>query len=288
MIKGTVRGQQLVVEHPLIVSDTLDYLEAQFSFLTSDWFGLAKWVHFTQGDVVYDIKLGADRVEKNQHLNLTDGRWDVYIHGNEFKDGNVVERITTNIATINVIKCGALDGEPFAEIPATVVEQIYADLDKLREDVAGGEIPVEVIENAVNKYLKEHPLEETDPNVYPWAKEPEKPKYTADEVGAEPMVELIGLKESDSLLLSANNKYYATITGDCQIVAEQPNNTGIDNTTLLYARFTDDVSVVWGSNVLFYNGEIPEIKTGCFDIIFTFEPNVQKWCIGVIPKGAVE
>ncbi|MBR5272355.1 MAG: hypothetical protein IKU25_03040 [Clostridia bacterium] len=61
-----------------------------------------------------------------------------------------------------------------------------------------------------------------------------------------------------------------------------------DKSILVYAHFTQEVSVDWGENVIFYNGEVPEIKAGYFDIIFTFDPNAQKWCVGVIPKGAVE
>lgn len=290
MIKGTVRGQQLVVEHPLIVADTIDYLEARFNFVTSDWFGLAKWVHFTQGDIVYDIKLGADMIEKNQHLNLSSGEWSVYLHGNEYKDGKVIERITTNAAIITVVKCGALDGEPFGEIPASITEQILAELQQLKEDVAGGEIPIDVIEAAVNKYLEENPigLEETDPTIYDWAKQPEKPEYTVEEIeGAEPIVEFVNVKGTD-FLFEAGNKYIAEIEGNCKIRAKTPLNLEVDNTILVYAYFPSIVSVDWGSDVLFYGDAIPEIKDGYCDIIFTYEPTAQKWCVGVISKGAVE
>lgn len=40
------------------------------------------------------------------------------------------------------------------------------------------------IENAVGSYLGKNPITETDPTVSEWAKAPEKPVYTADEVGA--------------------------------------------------------------------------------------------------------
>ena len=289
MIKGIVRGQQLTIEHPLIVSGTIDYLTATFNFITSDWFGLAKWAHFTQGDIVYDIKLGADRIEKNQHLNLADGEWKVYLHGNEYKDGEIIERITTNTATLNVVKSGTLNGEPFPKIPASVAEQIFAEIEQLKKDVAGGDIPIEVIKEAVNKYLEENPIEfeETDPTIYDWAKKPAKPEYTAEEVGAEPIVEFVEVTGND-FLFETGNKYIATIDKDCKIRAKMPLNFDVDNTILVYARFASAVSVDWGSDVLFYGDTIPEIKEGYCDIIFTFEPTAQKWCIGVISKGAVE
>ena len=43
-----------------------------------------------------------------------------------------------------------------------------------------------VIANAVAAYLEEHPITETDPTVPNWAKQPTKPTYTAQEVGALP------------------------------------------------------------------------------------------------------
>ena len=46
----------------------------------------------------------------------------------------------------------------------------------------------QVIEEVVGKYLQKNPIvsEETDPTVPEWAKQPEKPTYTAAEVGALP------------------------------------------------------------------------------------------------------
>ena len=48
----------------------------------------------------------------------------------------------------------------------------------------------EEIKQAVKEYLKDNPLEETDPTVPDWAKEPQKPTYTAEEVGALPTSKL--------------------------------------------------------------------------------------------------
>lgn len=53
--------------------------------------------------------------------------------------------------------------------------------------IANGEsVTDEQIADAVAAYLSEHPVEETDPTVPAWAKQPEKPTYTAEEVGALP------------------------------------------------------------------------------------------------------
>lgn len=49
----------------------------------------------------------------------------------------------------------------------------------------GGEVTDEQISNAVDNYMTAHPFTETDPTVPDWAKHPEKPRYTAEEVGAD-------------------------------------------------------------------------------------------------------
>ena len=48
----------------------------------------------------------------------------------------------------------------------------------------GGDVSEAQIAKAVAEYLSKNPIAETDPTVPDWAKQPEKPSYTADEVGA--------------------------------------------------------------------------------------------------------
>ena len=54
------------------------------------------------------------------------------------------------------------------------------------KQAGGGGVSDEQIQDAVNEYMQQHPVhvEETDPTVPDWAKHSDKPKYTADEVGA--------------------------------------------------------------------------------------------------------
>lgn len=140
MIIGYITGQALQIQAPVIVSDSINFLTAQFFFQTEDWRGLSKWAHFKQGENVYDFALENDRIEKDAHLNLSDGEWEIYLHGNEFADGEVVERITTEIVNLTVKKSGALEGEPFAEQPASEVERLNAKLDQFLETGAGGKV----------------------------------------------------------------------------------------------------------------------------------------------------
>lgn len=60
-----------------------------------------------------------------------------------------------------------------------------------------GEVTDEQISNAVDNYMKEHPFTETDPTVPDWAKQSQKPTYTASEVGALPVGTKIPSKTSD-------------------------------------------------------------------------------------------
>ena len=136
MLYGEITRQHLKLTSAHVVADTIDYLEAEFVF-SDDWDGLTKWAHFANGDTVYDIRLTDDCIRKEDHLNLSAGVWKVYLHGNEFADGKVVERITTCVENLRVYPTGTLDGEPFPEMPASVTEQILARLDDLEENGGG-------------------------------------------------------------------------------------------------------------------------------------------------------
>ncbi len=138
MIAGFVRGQMLRLSVPRIAADTIDYLTAKFLFQSSDWSGLEKWAHFAQGAAAYDICLTDDEITADAHLNLSAGKWKVYLHGNRYADGAVVQRITTEVQELEVLPSGMLNGEPFPEMPASVTEQILARLDNVEQNGGGG------------------------------------------------------------------------------------------------------------------------------------------------------
>ncbi len=134
MLYGEIIRQHLKLVNEHVVADTIDYLEMKFSFQTDDWDGLEKWAHFAKKNEVYDIRLTDDSIRKEDHLNLSAGIWKVYLHGNEFRDGKVIERITTCVEILEVLPTGTLDGEPFPEMPASVTEQILARVAKLEDN----------------------------------------------------------------------------------------------------------------------------------------------------------
>lgn len=78
-------------------------------------------------------------------------------------------------------ECEVLEGlevtEQITQENPDIIEYILANL--------GGSVSAEEIATAVEEYMSAHPFTETDPTVPDWAKKPEKPAYTASEVGAD-------------------------------------------------------------------------------------------------------
>ena len=81
--------------------------------------------------------------------------------------------------------------------------------------------------------------------------------------------------------LTTNTRYSATINSDCAFVLPSDVDTTIDNSIILYANFDEAGSVEWG-DVLFYGDIVPEISDGSYDIVFVYNPTVQKWYAGVV------
>ena len=75
----------------------------------------------------------------------------------------------------------------FTPTEQTTLGEILDRIEDL-ENRPSGDVSEEDIQNAVNDYLDKNPVsvDEKDPTVPAWAKEPKKPKYTAEEVGALP------------------------------------------------------------------------------------------------------
>ena len=90
-------------------------------------------------------------------------------------------------------ECEVLEGlevsEQIAQENPDIIEYILANL--------GGSVSSEQIAQAVEAYMTAHPFTETDPTVPDWAKQQQKPTYTASEVGALPAGTKIPSKTSD-------------------------------------------------------------------------------------------
>lgn len=146
MIVGYINGQSLEIHHSNIVEKSVDYLTADFQFMTNEWKGFRKWVHFSKGDIHYQIELKNDKVLKTDHLNLSSGEWDVYIHGSLER-----EVITTNKAKLVVEATGELEGEYPEETPIPPYDYILNIIGQI--DKLDTKTKIDIV-SAINEVLK--------------------------------------------------------------------------------------------------------------------------------------
>lgn len=93
--------------------------------------------------------------------------------------GTVMKSVTANTICAKPVS---------AAEPADPPEAIRPWVEQILEAIKSGDVSAEAIAAAVEAYIQEHgvQVEETDPTVPDWAKQPSKPTYTANEVGALP------------------------------------------------------------------------------------------------------
>ena len=127
----TANHQSLTAEYLPLAAESVQYLTAKVVCETEDWTGREIKALFGQGCTVYEIPVTGGEITAKQQLNLTAGDWCVWLVGNSARDGEVIPRITTNIAHISVAPTGGTEGNPFPTIPPTVEEQLRADMGNL-------------------------------------------------------------------------------------------------------------------------------------------------------------
>ena len=88
---------------------------------------------FEHGHTVYEVPVTGGEITAKQQLNLTAGDWRVWLVGNSARDGDVIPRITTNVAHISVAPTGGTEGNPFPATPPTVEERLRADMGNLAD-----------------------------------------------------------------------------------------------------------------------------------------------------------
>ena len=148
------------------------------------------------------------------------------------------------------IKYKVVDGAPTGT--ATTLgptPDVYQQILEKLNDVTG--VSPEDIKEAVAEYLAANPIHETDPSVPEWAKQKEKPRYTADEVGA---------LSADTLPGAVNDALaQAKESGEFDGAPGEPGYTpqkGID-----YFTPTDKQEMVTAvlAALPVYNGEVEEV-----------------------------
>lgn len=127
----TANHQSLTAEYLPLAAESVQYLTAKVVCETEDWTGREIKALFGQGCTVYEIPVTGGEITAKQQLNLTAGDWRVWLVGNSARDGEVIPRITTNVAHISVAPTGGTEGNPFPAIPPTVEEQLRADMGDL-------------------------------------------------------------------------------------------------------------------------------------------------------------
>nr|DAH68929.1 MAG TPA: hypothetical protein [Caudoviricetes sp.] len=129
----TANHQSLTAEYLPLAANSVQYLTAQIICETEDWTGREIKAMFGQGCTVHEVSVTDGEITAKQQLNLTAGDWRVWLVGNSARDGEVIPRITTNIAHISVAPTGGTEGNPFPTIPPTAEEQLRADMGNLAD-----------------------------------------------------------------------------------------------------------------------------------------------------------
>ena len=129
----TANHQSLTAEYLPLAAESVQYLTAKVVCETEDWTGREIKALFGQGCTVYEIPVTGGEITAKQQLNLTAGDWCVWLVGNSARDGEVIPRITTNVAHISVAPTGGTEGNPFPAIPPTAEEQLRADMGNLAD-----------------------------------------------------------------------------------------------------------------------------------------------------------
>ena len=129
----TANHQALTAEYLPLAAESVQYLTAKVVCETEDWTGREIKAMFEQGRTVYEVPVTGGEITAKQQLNLTAGDWRVWLVGNSARDGDVIPRITTNVAHISVAPTGGTEGSPFPTIPPTVEEQLRADMGDLAD-----------------------------------------------------------------------------------------------------------------------------------------------------------
>lgn len=129
----TANHQSLTAEYLPLAAESVQYLTVKVVCETEDWTGREIKAMFGQGCTVHEITVIDGEITAKQQLNLSAGDWCVWLVGNSARDGEVIPRITTNVAHISVAPTGGTEGNPFPNTPPTVEEQLRADMGNLAD-----------------------------------------------------------------------------------------------------------------------------------------------------------
>lgn len=168
--------QKLIrVDTNTVAENSANYLFATFDFDQS-WIRFAKKAVFEHRGKAYSQILDADSCAIPCEVISADG-FHLSLIG---IDGEDTVRITSTRVRVKVEKGPRLETENSSEPTLTELEQLTAAVGELKAET-------EDIRSRFEEYAPSEPsvTEEYDPTVPDWAKQPDKPVYTAEEVGAD-------------------------------------------------------------------------------------------------------
>ena len=89
---------------------------------------------------------------------------------------------------------------------------------------------------------------------------------------------------SGLVALTANRIHKMTISGNTTFSLPAAS-ADVFTQIKVMANVTGTPTINWGTN-RFFNKKIPSIAAGQYDFYFDYDPVVNAWVAGVIPKGA--
>ena len=169
--------QKLVrIDSKTVAENSVNYLFAVFD-LDESWKGFAKKAVFEYRGKAYSQLLEEDGCPVPCEVIRADGFY-LSLLGMDAEE-NI--RITSTRIKVGVEKGPVLEAENSSEPTLTELEQLTAAVGELKEETGN-------IRSRLEEYTPSEPslTQECDPTVSDWAKQPVKPVYTAEEVGADP------------------------------------------------------------------------------------------------------
>lgn len=237
---------------------------------------------------VKDVKVDGENItfswELKQHIFDANEDTSIYF-AVEAKNKDKVEVFRTSPATGKAKETIDTDTE-IEDTYADVILDLISRVDTLEKEP----ISEEKIEKSVKSYLEKNPIEETDPTVPEWAKEEEKPTYTAEEVGALPSTTVIPSKLSE---LTADDEH-GTVTkeekqvwnnksdfsGNYEDLQGKPTIPTVPTTlpnpqalTITYGGRTHTYDGSEALAITIETGGIERIEKLATDTVVTLEPN---------------
>lgn len=237
----TANHQSLTAEYLPLAAESVQYLTAKVVCETEDWTGREIKAMFGQGCTVHEITVTGGEITAKQQLNLTAGDWRVWLVGNSARDGEVIPRITTNVAHISVAPTGGTEGNPFPVIPPTAEEQLRADMgdlaDLTTEDKSS--LVAAINEAAASGGSK-------DAVTY-------TPQTLTDEQQKQARINIGSAKEAVVLVEPTPQQIYEAVRDENTVYCCEYKHNGLyipENMIVMYPYFTDFV----GSGYIRYRG----------------------------------